>query len=425
MDRWIGVIGIIVIVGLAYCLSWDRKQIHWRTVGRGLLLQWGIGFVLLQWPWGNMAMQWVAATLSAFLHVAYDGSYFLFGNIVDPNHRATFGLPFAFIVLPTIIFFSAFMALLYYLGIMQWIVKGFAWVMQRVMGTSGAESLTCSANIFLGQVEAPLLIRPYLPTLTASELCAIMVGGFGTIAGGVMAGYIQMGISAQHLIVASCMAVPASLMIAKMLYPERRQPVTASHLNLPPLDLGRNGFDAIARGTADGLSVALHVAAMLITFLALIACADRLLAMTDRWIDGTLLGGLIQPNAEFAGIVPGSLKTLFGRLLSPLVWVLGIPRADLQTVASLLGLKLAANEFLAYSQLAPLIGSHAISPKGAAMATYLLCGFANFASIGCQIGGIGALAPERRADIARLAFRAMLGGALVSCLTATIAGLLL
>lgn len=425
MDRYVGILGIGVILLLAVLLSYNRRKINPRTVISGLLLQLLMGIVLLKWDAGNRAMQWLAGKVTSFLHLGYEGSHFLFGNIVDPQYSGTFGFQFAFSVLPTIIFFAAFMSLLYYVGVMQYIVKTFAWVMQKIMGTSGAESLSCSANIFLGQTEAPLLVRPFLPTATHSELCAIMVGGFGTIAGSVMAGYIQMGVPAAHIIIASCMAAPASLMIAKIILPETEQAETMGSVHMPRIDVGSNALDAISRGTTDGLQLALNVAAMLVAFIALIAFADKVLLMLDRWIDGSLLSGTALANGEFAGFFPGSLRTFFGTLLAPLVWVMGVPQADLNTVGGLLGIKLAANEFVAYANLAPMIKSGVISSKAGIMTTYMLCGFANFASIGIQIGGLGALAPSRRSDLARLAFRAMLGGALVSCMTATIAGLLL
>lgn len=425
MDRYVGVLGIGFILILAVLLSYNRRKINPRTVASGLLLQLFMGVVLLKWEAGNRAMQWVAGKVTSFLHLGYEGSHFLFGNIVDPKYADTFGFQFAFSVLPTIIFFAAFMGFLYYIGVMQVVVKVFAWVMQKIMGTSGSESLSCSANIFLGQTEAPLLVRPFLPTATQSELCAIMVGGFGTIAGSVMAGYIQMGVPAAHIIIASCMAAPASLMIAKIILPETEESETMGSVNMPRIDIGSNMLDAISRGTTDGLHLALNVAAMLVAFIALIAFADKVLLVLDRWIDGSMVGGGQMINGEFAGYFPGSLRTFFGTLLAPLVWLIGVPRADLNTVGGLLGIKLAANEFVAYANLAPMIKSGVISSKAGIMTTYMLCGFANFASIGIQIGGLSALAPNRRADLAKLAFRAMLGGALVSCMTATIAGLLL
>ena len=425
MERWIGFAGLAVLLGLAFLMSNNKKKISIRTVVAGLLLQVMIALVLLKWPAGNLALQWVAGKVAAFLQMANHGARFLFSNLADPSHFDQFGFQFAFMVLPTIIFFAAFMSMLYYLGLMQGVVKVFAWVMSRLMKTSGAESLSCSANVFLGQTEAPLLVRPFLPTVTMSELCAIMVGGFGTIAGSVMGAYIQMGVPADQIIVASCMAAPASLMIAKILYPETEIPQTGGSVSMPKIDVGRNVLDAIARGTSDGLQLALNVAAMLIAFIAIIAFLDKCLGWADRVIDGGWLHGVALSEGGFAGYIPGSLKEIFSFLFAPLVYLMGVPKEDLGSVGHLLGLKLAANEFIAYAQLAPQIVSGAISQKAGIMATYMLCGFANFASIGIQIGGIGALAPERRSDLAKIALKSMLGGAIVSCMTATIAGMLL
>ncbi|MBI4124369.1 MAG: NupC/NupG family nucleoside CNT transporter, partial [Deltaproteobacteria bacterium] len=397
-----GILGIVVLLGLAFLLSNNKRNINWHTVGVGLALQVGIGFLLIKWEAGNQGMQWFAGKAASFLGLASHGTRFLFGNLVDPAMMGTFGFQFAFTVLPVIIFFSAFTSFLYYIGVLQKVVQGVAWVMSRLMRTSGAESLSCSGNIFLGQTESPLLIRPFLNHLTMSELCAVMVGGFGTIAGSVMAGYILMGISAQHIIIASTMAAPASLMIAKIIFPETGHSETAGGVKLPAIDRGRNVLDAISRGTTDGLHLALNVAAMLVAFITLIACFDKILSWGDRWIDGAWLTGVLMKNGEYAGWFPGSLKTAFGTLLSPLALVMGVPAADVQNVGHLLGLKLSVNEFVAYSKLGPLMKEGLISEKGGIMATYILCGFANFASIGIQIGGISALAPERRSDLAKL-----------------------
>jgi CNT family concentrative nucleoside transporter len=425
VERYIGIIGLITILLIAFLMSNNKRRINLRTLIMGLALQWGIAILLIKWPAGNLAMQWFADKVSAFLNLSREGSGFLFGRLVDAQMMDTFGFQFAFTVLPTIIFFASFMSILYYLGIMQHIVEVFGWIMSRLMRTSGSESLSCSANVFLGQTEAPLLIRPFLNHCTLSELNAIMVGGFGTIAGAIMAGYIQMGVPPQHIIIASCMAAPASLMVAKIIFPEMEHSETAGDVKLPRLDVGRNLLDSAARGVTDGLQLALNVAAMLVAFITLIALLDKVLAIGDRLIDGGLLHGMLQENGEYAGWFPGSLKTIFGSIFSPLVYLMGVPKADVFQVGHLLGLKISVNEFVAYSKLAPMIKDGLISQKAAIMATYMLCGFANFASIGIQIGGIGALAPERRSDLAKLALKAMFGGALVSCMTATIAGLLL
>ncbi|HQH80146.1 MAG TPA: nucleoside transporter C-terminal domain-containing protein [bacterium] len=425
MERYMGVLGIIVLFALAFLMSNNKKRINFRTLIVGFSIQFGMGLLLISWPRGNDAIQWFAMKVTSFLMLTDHGTKFLFGYIVDPSKADIFGFQFAFRVLPIIIFFACFMGILYYLGIMQKIVKIFAWVMSRLMKTSGAESLSCSANIFLGQTEAPLLIRPFLNRCTMSELCAIMVGGFGTIAGSVMAGYIAMGIPAQHIIIASMMAAPASLMVAKIIFPETQVSETAGSVSLPKIDVGSNVLDAASRGVYDGLHLALNVAAMLIAFITLIAFIDKLLLVLDRLIDGTLLGGALMANGEYEGYFPGSLKTILGTIFSPLTFLMGVPRQDVFELANLLGTKLALNEFVAYAKLAPLIESGAITPKAQIMGTYMLCGFANFASIGIQIGGLSALAPERRSDLSKLAMRAMLGGAIVSCLTATIAGILI
>ena len=425
MERYMGVLGIIVLFALAFLMSNNKKRINFRTLIVGFSIQFGMGLLLISWPRGNDAIQWFAMKVTSFLMLTDHGTKFLFGYIVAPSKADIFGFQFAFRVLPIIIFFACFMGILYYLGIMQKIVKIFAWVMSRLMKTSGAESLSCSANIFLGQTEAPLLIRPFLNRCTMSELCAIMVGGFGTIAGSVMAGYIAMGIPAQHIIIASMMAAPASLMVAKIIFPETQVSETAGSVSLPKIDVGSNVLDAASRGVYDGLHLALNVAAMLIAFITLIAFIDKLLLVLDRLIDGTLLGGALMANGEYEGYFPGSLKTILGTIFSPLTFLMGVPRQDVFELANLLGTKLALNEFVAYAKLAPLIESGAITPKAQIMGTYMLCGFANFASIGIQIGGLSALAPERRSDLSKLAMRAMLGGAIVSCLTATIAGILI
>jgi len=261
--------------------------------------------------------------------------------------------------------------------------------------------------------------------MTMSELCTVMVGGFGTIAGAVMAGYIMMGIPAVHIIIASTMSVPASLMIGKILYPETEQSETGGSVKIPKVDGSANVLDAAAKGTTDGLKLALNVGAMLVAFIALIAVVNSVFHLFDKLIDGNLFGGALMENGEYAGYFPGSLRTLFGTVFAPLVYLMGVPAADVKDVGNLLGLKIAVNEFVAYSELSGLITGSAISYKAQIMATYMLCGFANFASIGIQIGGISALAPERRSDLARVGLKAMFGGAIASCLTATIAGLLL
>jgi len=424
MGRFIGIAGYLLLLGILALLSSNRRKINIRTVVSGILLQFSIALLLIKWRDGAEAVKWVADKVASFLNLTDHGTEFLFGNLVKPELMETVGFQFAFKVLPVIIFFSAFMAILYYLGIMQLVVEAFAWVMSKLMQTSGAESLSCSANIFVGQTEAPLIVKPFLNDATTSELATIMIGGFGTIAGSVMAGYIMMGIPAHYIIIASTMAAPTSLMVGKILFPEEGTPLTAGKVKIPKIDAGVNLLDAASRGTSDGLHLALNVAAMLIAFITLIAFVDIILGYLDRLIDGRLLGGALLQNGEYGGIFPGSLKTLFGNIFSPLVYLMGVPTQDVKVVGHLLGLKIASNEFVAYSELAPLIKSSSILPKSQLIATFMLCGFANFASIGIQIGGIGALAPDRRSDLARLGLKTMIGGAIVSCLTACIAGII-
>ena len=377
-----------------------------------------------------------------FLSLSDYGSTFLFGNLVDASLFAPsadgvwpgFGLQFAFKVLPTIIFFGGFMAVLYYLGIMQKVVDAMSHFMRWTIGTSGAETLSCSANIFVGQTEAPLLIRPFLAGMTRSELLTIMVGGFATIAGGVLAGYIAFGVPAGHLIAASVMSAPAALVIGKIIYPELEHSETAGDVKMPDIPAGDNAIEAASNGIVDGLKLAVNVGAMLIGFIALIAVVDVILGFFDGLIDGRLLGGALRQyeavglspiTQEFVGIFPGSLQTLFGTLLKPLAFVMGVPWEDAAAVGNLLGVKLSLNEFVSYGTLGTYIQSGQIGERAIIISTYALCGFANFSSIGIQIGGISALAPERRGDLASVGLKAMFGGALASWLTATIAGLLI
>jgi len=366
--------------------------------------------------------------------VEYEACQALVGRLhqlASSQHRAAGGLGiyvFAFRVAPTIIFFSAFISVLYYLGVIQKIIAGIAFVMRKTMGTSGAETLSVSANIFVGQTEAPFLIKPFLDKMTYSEVNAVMVGGFATIAGGVLAAYIGMGISPTHLIVASVMSAPAALVMAKLLVPETEHSETAGDAKLPKIHVGENLVDAAARGTTDGLKLALNVMAMLIAFIALIALVDWILGGIDAVVDGRWLGGeafAVGSGVEYKGWFPGSLRTLFGTVFAPLAWVMGVSWAEAAEVGNLLGTKICVNEFVAYAELSKLIGSGRLSERSIVIATYALCGFANFASVGIQIGGISALSPSRRADLAKLGLRAMFGGAFASWMTATVAGLLL
>lgn len=418
-----GILGIITLLVLMFLLSDNKKKINYRTVLWGLGLQFSLGVIVLYWTPGRNFIDYVGTLVTKFLGFAADGSVFLFGNLAKPEFFPQFGFQFAFLVLPTIIFFSAFMSICYHYNVMQKVVEVMAKIMTKTMKTSGSESLSCASNVFLGQTEAPLLVKPFLLKMTNSELAAVMVGGFGTIAGGVMAGYIQMGVNAAHIITASVMAAPASLMIAKILFPETEKSETGGNVKVPYQKIASNGIDAACRGAGDGLMLALNVGAMLIAFIALIAVVNAVLGKCDYWVDSLLFHGEQLKNGEFAGYFPGSLKTIFSFLLWPLAFIIGVPTVDCGEFANLVGTKISLNEFVAYSQLSELIKANALGPKATMMATFALCGFANFSSIAIQIGGIGALAPERRSDLARLGFKCMLGGATVSLLTATIAGM--
>jgi concentrative nucleoside transporter, CNT family len=433
MDRLMSLVGMVALLGIAFLMSNNKKRINMRTVGVGLGLQLLFGILLLWWEPGRVAFSHFSSGVASFLALSDEGARFLFSNLANgayffPGPDAGwpgFGFQFAFKVLPTIIFFSAFMSIMYYLGVMQILIRGLARTMQKLMGTSGSETLSVSANIFVGQTEAPLLIRPFLETMTSSELLTVMVGGFATVAGGVLAGYIGMGIDPGHLIVASVMSAPAALVVGKIIMPETEKSSTLGEVEFPEIDCGDNVIDAAARGTTDGLKLAVNVGAMLVAFISLIACVDWAMGGVDSLIDGRLLGGDIMANGEVAGFFPGSLKTLFGTILAPLAYLMGVPWADAAQVGNLLGIKLAVNEFVGYSTLADLVKEGAISERAQIVSTYALCGFANFSSIGIQIGGMAALAPSRRGVLARLGLKAMIGGAIASWLTACVAGMVM
>ncbi len=409
----------------------------------------GAAFVVFGIAWliaGNMHGQVIFKAFSekvaAFLSLSDYGSQFLFGNLVQSQYFFTeagspwpgFGFQFAFKVLPTIIFFGGFMGVMYYLGIMQKLIEALSRFMRWTIGTSGAETLSCTANVFVGQTEAPLLIRPFLKGMTESELLTIMVGGFATIAGGVLAGYIAFGVPAGHLIAASVMSAPAALVIGKIIYPETEHSETAGDVKLPEIEAGGNAIEAASNGITDGFKLAINVAAMLVGFIALIAVADVVLSFLDGLIDGKLLGGELRQYqavglspvvSEYVGFFPGSLQTFFGTILRPLAFLMGVPWEDSAAVGNLLGVKLSLNEFVSYGTLGTYIAGEQIGERAIIISTYALCGFANFSSIGIQIGGISALAEERRPQLAKVGLRAMFGGAIASWLTATIAGLLL
>jgi CNT family concentrative nucleoside transporter len=410
MGRFVGVLGIAVIVGLAYLFSTDRKAIKLKTVLWGLGLQIALGFFVLRVESGRWLFQILGDGANKLLSFSYAGSAFVFGDIGQPKEISKLGFSFAFQVLPTIIFIAAFFAVLYHLGIMQLIIRAAAWVMTRVMGASGAESLNVAASIFMGQTEAPLTIRPFLPKLTKSELMVVMTSGMAHISGGMMAAYIQVGgASAKNLLTAVIMTAPGTLLMAKMLVPETEQPLTAGRVEMPSGEKESNILGAIARGTVDGLHLALNVGAMLITFLALLALVNAMMGGIHNW--------------HHMAWFPESLQTVFGWIFAPVAWLIGVPWHEAPTIGNLLGTRMTLNEFVAFAQLGPMKG--ALDPRTFTIATFALCGFANFSSIGIQIGGIGALAPEQRGQLARFGIRAMLAGTMANLISAAIVGMML
>ncbi len=423
MNRLIGFLGLATLLGIAYLMSNNRKQVKLRTILVGTGIQFCLGIILLWWEPGANAFQWLSEKVYSFLKLSQVGIDLLFGELGKPDNYITYGTQVALIIASTIIFFSAFIAILYHWGIMQFFVGVVARFMRWAMRTSGAESLSCSANIFVGNTEAPLVIRPFLDSLTMSELNAVMVGGFATIAGSMMFTYMSLGIPAPHLIDASVMSAPAALVIAKIIFPETEQSKTAGDTKIPRMKLYSNTIDAAARGTTDGLKLAANVLAMLISFFALIALVDVILGWFDGLIDGKLIGGEFIEDRGYTGIFPANLKVLFGTIFSPLAFLMGVPWKEAGIVGDLLGVKIAATELIGYLKLSSLIAEGQLSERSIIIATYALCGFANFGAIGIQIGGIGALAPSRRSDLAKLGLKAMFGGALASWMTATIAGL--
>jgi len=405
-------LGAVVILAIALAFSTNRKAIRWSTVAWGLSLQVIFAIIVLKTAVGATTFEILGKYITRLLAFSNVGSAFVFGALGDSSvwgrvmtgalgpEGAQQASIFAFQVLPTIIFIAALFAILYYFGVMQIVVRVFAVLMHRVMGASGAESLNVAASIFMGQTEAPLTIRPFLPEMTQSELMTVMTSGMAHVSGGVMAAYILFGIEAKHLLTAVIMTAPGTIMMAKMLVPEVEVPKTMGSVTLKVETTDVNVIDAAGRGTGEGLHLALNVGAMLISFLALIALLNALL-----------------------GLVHLSLPQIFGWVFAPIAWSMGVPWRDAPTIGNLLGTRMAINEFVAYSQLGPLKAS--LDPKSFTIATYALCGFANFSSIGIQIGGIGALAPNRRHDLARLGLRAMFAGTLANFMTATIAGFLL
>ncbi|MEP7307288.1 MAG: nucleoside transporter C-terminal domain-containing protein [Acidobacteriota bacterium] len=402
-------VGAIVILGIAYACSTDRHAIDLRTVAWGLSLQVVFALIVLKTGIGQQVFATLGNWITRLLAFSFVGSAFVFGPLGDSAQWRTLAqalgpagtsLPVAFLVAPTIIFVAALFAILYYFGVMQIIVRLFAVLMHRVMRASGAESLNVAASIFMGQTEAPLTIRPYLPEMTQSELMTVMTSGMAHISGGIMAAYILFGVEAKHLLTAVIMTAPGTIMMAKMFVPETEVPKTMGGVQLDVASPDVNMIDAAARGTSEGLQLALNVLAMLISFIALVGLGNALL-----------------------GRVGLSLQQIFGWVFAPVAWAMGVPWRDAPTIGNLLGTRMVLNEFIAYSQLGPMKG--VLDPKSFTIATFALCGFANVGSIGIQLGGIGALAPNRRHDLARLGLRAMFAGTLANFMTATIAGFLL
>jgi CNT family concentrative nucleoside transporter len=409
LDRFTGVLGILAVLLAAWLGSTDRKRIRWRTVAWGLGLQLLFAFFVLRFSYGQQALEWAGNVVKSMLASTYAGTQILFGPLGVPS--GSMGSIFAFQVLPTIIFISAFFAVLYHIGLMQIVIRGLAWVMLKTMRISGAESMNVAASIFMGQTEAPLTIRPFLAGATRSELMTIMTSGMAHVSGGIMAMYIAQGVAPQHLLAAVIMTSPGTILIAKMLVPETGVPATEGRVVMPKDELHKdeNLIGAIARGTIDGGKLAFNVAIMLVSFLALVALLDSLLGWTH--------------GLYYMHWVPGSLGQILGFLFAPVAWLIGIPWRDCGAIGNLLGTRMALNEVIAYIALGAQ--KAALLPRSFTIATFALCGFANLGSIGMQIGGIGALVPARRNDLAKLGVRAMLAGTMANLISASIAGMFL
>lgn len=402
MERAISLLGIGVFIAISYGLSVNRKAIRWRTIAWGLGLEFLIAIFVLKTPWGLGIFKALGEAVTQFLGFAEVGAKFVFGD----NFKDHF---FAFQILPTIIFFSAFISVLYHYRVLQFVVNGLAWVMMKTMQTSGAESLSTAGNIFLGPTESPLLVKPYVAKMTQSELFAVMTGGFATVAGGILGLYLSTGVPTEHLIAAFFMTAPTALVIAKLLYPETEDPDTTGKMNMEVKTDYVNVIDAAATGALDGVKLAVNVGVMIIAFLGLLAVVNAFLGYVGAKV----------------GIVNLSLEAILGRVMAPVAWLIGIPLADCQTVGALLGKKTILNELLAFLDLKELIAQKKISERGVILATYALCNFANIGSIGITIGGITGMAPERQHDLARMGLLSMVGGLLAGFVTAAIAGVLI
>jgi CNT family concentrative nucleoside transporter len=403
MERVISVVGLLSMVLIAFLLSDDRKRINWRTVGSGIVLQIVFGLIILKTNVGLTVFEGARQFFAGILNFTNEGSNFVFGSL---NDASKVGFVFAFMVLPTIIFMSALMSVLYHIGLMQIIIKFTAKIMVKVMGTSGAESLAAASNIFAGQTEAPLVVKPFVGKMTRSELMALMTGGMATVAGGVLAAYVGLGIDAGHLLAASVMSAPAALVCAKIMVPETEKSLSDGEIKMSFERNSANIIDAAATGAGEGLQLALNVGSMLLAFIALIAMFNGLLS---------LVGGFF----NFSEL---SLELISGYVFAPVAFLMGVPWSEAMAVGSLLGKKLVINEFVAYLDLQKQLTT--LSPKSVVISTYALCGFANFSSIAIQLGGIGSIAPERRSDLAKLGVKCLIGGTLACFMTASIAGFL-
>lgn len=406
MEKFMSFIGLVVMIAVAYGLSSSRKDIKWKTVCTGIGLQLLFGLLILKTPFGMSVFDGAKEAFNGILNYTTEGSKFIFGDLTNVSKS---GFIFAFMVLPTIIFMSSLMSVLYHIGIMQKVVEGTAKVMMKIMGTSGAESLSAAANIFVGQTEAPLVVKPFVEKMTKSELMALMTGGMATVAGGVLAAYVGMGIDAGHLLAASVMSAPAALVCAKLMVPETETSTTEGVAKVDLPKTNANVIDAAAHGAGEGLSLALNVGAMLLAFIALIA----------------MLNGMLGWVGELVGLPQLSFEFLIGYVFAPFAFLMGVPWDECVQVGVMLGKKTVVNEFVAYLDLQAAVEAGTISERAVTITTYALCGFANFSSIAIQLGGIGGLAPNRRQDLAKLGMKSLIAGTLACFMTACIAGIML
>jgi CNT family concentrative nucleoside transporter len=414
LEKILGALGIVAIMLTMWIISDNKRKFPWKVVLWGLIIQFSLAVFVLYIPVGVEIFKWLGDKVSTFLDFSKNGSNFLFGKLPSDGQVEMFGFQFAIIVTATIIFFSSIVSILYHWGVMQKIVHSVAWVMQKTMGTSGVESLSASANIFIGQTEAPLLIRHYLSDVSRSELNSIMTVGFATIAGGVLAAYVSMGISPTYLITAAVISAPGGLMLSKIVIPQTNEILTLKDLNKVEIPKHENVLLALTNGASDGLKLSLNIMAMLLAFISIIAVLDAGLLMIDEFFTGY--------GVTF---LPSSFKEILGYVFQPFAYLVGIPSEEARIFGQLFGTKMSVNEFIAFADLSRMIEAGEISKRTATLATFALCGFANFSSIAIQIGGLGSLVPEKKAEIAKLGFRAMVIGSFTNLLTATIAGLMI